>query len=88
MLNRTLLSLTLLSFIGCTSSRNESHISPTPPGSYPALISPSSIPSGVAGFTLPSIPASTNAALTGGTITSGLRSGDFATPQNLSLIHI
>lgn len=83
MLNRTLLSLTLLSFIGCTSSRNESHISPTPPASYPALISPSSIPSGVAGFTLPSIPASTNAALTGGTITSGLRSGDFATPQNV-----
>lgn len=36
----------------------------------------------VAGFTLPNVPADTGAALTGGSITSGLRSGDFAISQN------
>ena len=36
----------------------------------------------VGAFNLPNIPADSTAALTGGTVTSGLRSGDFAITQN------
>ena len=36
----------------------------------------------VGAFNLPGVPADTSAALTGGTVTSGLRSGDFAISQN------
>lgn len=36
----------------------------------------------VGGFNLPNVPADTSAALTGGPITSGLRSGDFAVSKN------
>ncbi|GHC44695.1 Amuc_1098 family type IV pilus outer membrane protein [Roseibacillus persicicus] len=36
----------------------------------------------VGAFTLPNVPADTSAALTGGTVTSGLRSGDYAVSKN------